>query len=173
MKKLLLLLALAGTFTAFAQKLVPDPCNLKFLKQYNAPANWYIQTSNAEKGNTTYKELGGNKRIIKLAPKKDQILFYYGAAQKVVKGDVITLTIKAKGKGPFVIGYMSYLTKGRNNFSTYETIQLTDKEQTFTKTFEVTDNPKTGAKTDVIRIFMAARAGAQVEVSSFNASMEE
>ena len=173
MKKALILLALVGSCTLFAQALVKDPCTSKFYAKGNTPSNWYIQTQKAERANVTYKELGGNKRIIRIAPKKEQILFYCGSAIKAAKGDVIVLTIKAKGKGPFSIGYLSYAAKGSNNFSFYEPIQLTDKEQTFTKTIEIKDNAKNGKKTEVIRICVAAKAGADVEITSFNAAMEE
>lgn len=172
MKKTLVLLALVGSCTLFAQTLVKDPCTSKFYAKGNTPSNWYIQTQKAERANVTYKELGGNKRIIRMAPKKEQILFYYGSAIKSAKGDVITITVQAKGKGPFAIGYLAYAAKEANNFSFYDPVQLTDKEQTFTKTIEIKDNAN-GKKTEVIRICVLAKAGADVEISSVKASMEE
>lgn len=173
MKKAIILLALVGSCTLFAQALVKDPCTSKFYAKGNTPSNWYIQTQKAERANVTYKNLGDNKRIIRIAPKKEQILFYNGSAIKAAKGDVIVLAIKAKGKGLFSIGYLSYAAKGSNNFSYYEPIQLTGNEQTFTRTIEIKDNAKNGKKTEVIRICIVAKAGADVEISSFNAVMEE
>ena len=118
-------------------------------------------------------ELGGNKRIIRIAPKKDQILFFYGGAIKSAKGDVISITVKAKGKGTLNVGYLAYREKEKNNFSFTEPLQLTDKEQTFTKTIEIKDHPKTGAKTSAIRIAILVKVGSEAEITSFNASMEE
>ncbi|MBE6404926.1 MAG: hypothetical protein E7040_02770 [Lentisphaerae bacterium] len=172
MKKSIILLALVGSCTLFAQTLVNDPCTAKFYAKGNTPSNWYVQTQKAERVNVTYKNLGTNKRTIRIAPKKDQILFFNGSAIKSAKGDVITVTVKAKGKGPFSIGYLSYAAKESNNFSCYEPVQLTDKEQIFTKTFEIKDNAN-GRKTEVIRICVLAKAGADVEISSVKASMEE
>ena len=173
MKKVLVLLAALGACSLSAQKLIPDPCNLKFSAKYNVPANWYIQTTKAERANVTYKELGDNKRIIRIAPVKDQILFYYGSAKKALKGDVVNFTLKAKGKGSVSIGYISYGAKDSNNFSYSEPIQLTEKEQTFTKSIEIKDNDKTGKKTEVIRICIVVRRGSEVEISSYNAALEE
>lgn len=173
MKKTLILAAILGACSLYAQKLIPDPCNLKFSAKYNTPANWYIQTAKAERANVTYKELGGNKRIICIAPKKEQILFYYGSAKKAIKGDVVNFTIKAKGKGTVSIGYLSYGAKDSNNFSYSEPIQLTDKEQTFTKSIEIKDNEKNGKKTEVIRISLVVPRGTEVEISSYNAALEE
>ena len=172
MKKALVFLALIGSCSLFAQALVKDPCTSKFYVKGNTPSNWYVQTQQAERANVTYKNLGDNKRTIRLAPKKEQILFYNGTGIKSAKGDVITITVKAKGKGSFAIGYLSYAAKGSNNFSFYEPVQLTDKEQTFKKTIEIKDNAN-GKKTEVIRIAVVAKAGADVEISSLNASMEE
>ena len=140
MKKALVFLALIGSCSLFAQALVKDPCTSKFYVKGNTPSNWYVQTQQAERANVTYKNLGDNKRTIRLAPKKEQILFYNGTGIKSAKGDVITITVKAKGKGNFAIGYLSYAAKGSNNFSFYEPVQLTDKEQTFKKTIEIKDN---------------------------------
>lgn len=172
MKKALILLALVGSCTLFAQTLVKDPCNLKLNAKKIAPQGWYVQAVKAEHANVFYNELGENKRTIKFAPKKEQILFYYGSAIKSAKGDVITITVKAKGKGKFEIGYLSYAAKGSNNFSYFEPVQLTDNEQTFTKTIEIKDNAN-GRKTEVIRIAVVAKAGADVEISSLTAAMEE
>ena len=172
MKKALILLAFVGSCTLFAQTLVKDPCTSRFYVKGNTPSNWYVQTQQAERVNVTYKNLCENKRTIRLTPKKEQILFYYGSAIKSAKGDVITITVKAKGKGKFEIGYLSYAAKGSNNFSYFEPVQLTDNEQTFTKTIEIKDNAN-GRKTEVIRIAVVAKAGADVEISSLTASMEE
>ena len=173
MKKVLVLLAVLGACSLSAQKLIPDPCNLKFSAKYNVPSNWYIQTTKAERANVSYKELGDNKRIIRIAPVKDQILFYYGSAKKALKGDVVNFTLKAKGKGSVSIGYISYGAKDSNNFSFTEPIQLTEKEQTFTKSIEIKDNEKTGKKTEGIRICVVVRRGSEVEISSYNAALEE
>lgn len=173
MKKALILLALVGTCSLFAQKLVPDPCNLRFYAPTNAPLNWYIQASTTEKDSVTYNELGNNKRTMKITPKKNPVLFYYGGAIKAAKGDVIIITVKAKGKGKLGIGYMSYYGKSSNNFSKYEYVEATNKEQTFTKTFEIMDNPKNGTKTEFIRIAVNALTGSDVTISSINAAMEE
>jgi hypothetical protein len=50
---------------------------------------------------------------------------------------------------------------------------LTEKEQTFTKSIEIKDNEKSGKKTEIIRVAIVAKRGAEVEISSFGASMEE
>ena len=173
MKKTLILAAILGACSLYAQKLIPDPCNLKFSAKYNTPANWYVQTAKAERANVTYKELGGNKRIITIAPKKDQILFYYGSAKKAIKGDVVNFTLKAKGMGTVSIGYISYGAKDSNNFSYTEPVTLTEKEQTFTKSVEIKDNDKTGKKTEVIRICIVVPRGSEVEIASYNAALEE
>ena len=173
MKKALIFAAILGACSLSAQKLIPDPCNLKFSAKYNVPSNWYIQTSKAERANVTYKELGGNKRIITIAPKKDQILFYYGSAKKAIKGDVVNFTLKAKGKGTVSVGYISYGAKDSNNFSYTEPVTLTDKEQTFTKSIEIKDNEKTGKKTEVIRICIVVPRGSEVEIVSYNAALDE
>ena len=120
MKKILVLLAVLSACSLFAQKLVSDPCNLKLNAKKIAPLGWYVQAAKVEHANVFYNELGENKRTIKFAPKKEQILFYCGTPIKAVKGDVIVLTVKAKGKGPFSIGYISYGEKGSNNFSYFE-----------------------------------------------------
>ena len=173
MKKILVLLAVLSACSLFAQKLVSDPCNLKLNAKKIAPLGWYVQAVKAEHANVFYNERGENKRTIKFTPKKEQVLFYCGTAIKAAKGDVIILTVKAKGKGPFSIGYISYGEKGSNNFSYYEPVELTEKEQTFTKSIEIKDNEQSGKKTEIIRVAIVAKRGAEVEISSFGASMEE
>lgn len=172
MKKNILAFLLLGACSMHAQSLVTDPCSSKFYTGTKTPLNWYIQAPASEKANVSYQELGENKRIIRLSPKKDKIQFFFGSAINVMKGDRIKITVKAKGSGSCKVGFFAYKAKNANSFVLLEPLTLTEKEQTFTRVLTVKDNAD-GAKTETVRIMVQAMPGAHVELYSLTAVMEE